>query len=227
VKVTIVPFCEESSQVTSGSSTEDVHSGGSDSTLTLTDNCSFANNAFDQQNRNAISSRIIGSESRNFSNHSNCVSSPTAHRIEEEEEELNEENERVLALCLWKDRLYEDWGFSLVDESEVDDDNGENGNDETNESEHKVTGEVMKNDRARTRKGAIVFQIRPGGPAFVAGLRPGDRILQVNPTFPRLILVHDFVEWKASCMLMRVPVLSEFTSLETYSHSQFDFLLFR
>ncbi|CAG7688190.1 unnamed protein product [Allacma fusca] len=76
------------------------------------------------------------------------------NKLENEAEFGAESNECVLSLCLWKDRLYEDWGFSLIDPED-------------------------EPDGMHDSKGAYVHQIRPGGPAFLSGLQPGDRFLQV------------------------------------------------
>ena len=76
----------------------------------------------------------------------------------------NKSNQCILSLCLWKDRLYEDWGFSLIDEQEEE---HEQNTHEENEGQ-----------------GGRVYQIRPGGPASIAGLRQGDKLLQVKYKTP-------------------------------------------
>jgi len=219
VKLTIVPCCDDSSQVPtlngwSSSTEDDGHSGGSDSTLTLTDrimdnncpsNSNSYSNSFDnhggslniiRSNNNTGGGGGIGyskGESISITSFRNpstatAISKASSHRIDEEDETSPEESECVLSLCLWKDRLYEDWGFSLVDdrhssssfsEGEEEEDTGaENVNNET----RLMTGGMKSTAGAanKVKQGAIVFQIRPGGPAFVAGLRSGDRILQVG-----------------------------------------------
>ena len=78
-------------------------------------------------------------------------------------------NECILSLCLWKDRLYEDWGFSLID----------------GEADH---ADGVHDHEGAGKTGAYVHQIRPGGPAFVAGLRPHDRILQASQSLNALFI---------------------------------------
>ncbi len=69
----------------------------------------------------------------------------------------------IISLCLWKDRLYEDWGFSLVDEEEEE--------DTDNANQHNIQNQ---------NQGGTVHQIRPGGPAYLAGLKRGDKLLKVS-----------------------------------------------
>jgi len=72
----------------------------------------------------------------------------------------------VLSFSLWKDRLYEDWGFSLTD-------SGSNDNDDLLKKQSSQTSSLAGGT------GSEILQIRPGGPGASAGLLPGDRIIQV------------------------------------------------
>jgi hypothetical protein len=80
------------------------------------------------------------------------------------DDESADAGHQILSLCLWKDFLYEDWGFSLVDE--------ENDLDETAQVEPQ---EFLNNGGG----GAFVNEIRSGGSACLAGLKTGDKILKV------------------------------------------------
>ena len=82
---------------------------------------------------------------------------------------------KILSLCLWKDFLYEDWGFSLADE-ESDGDTDEIAAHESSQ-EFNSWGRMEKKSA-----GAIVNEIRSGGSACLAGLKAGDKILKVLST---------------------------------------------
>jgi len=92
-----------------------------------------------------------------------------AGRLEEERGRA-QSSSCILSLCLWKDSSFDDWGFSIVDPEEEEEGN--------------------------SRGPAIVHEIRPGGPAFLVGLLPGDKILQVssaaNPNGPILLSLNLF-----------------------------------
>lgn len=76
------------------------------------------------------------------------------------------QNESILSLCLWKDSSFDDWGFSIVDQHEIEG----------------VDHETLPDEIATKTNSPspVVHEIRPGGPAFLAGLRSGDKILQVS-----------------------------------------------
>ena len=138
----------------------------------------------------------------------------------------------VLSFSLWKDRLYEDWGFSLTDSTEAETNENVDGaagagedvgaisnkcSERTPDSPSYSNGRInSSHDHCHKHKpcngsgtggggghetGSEILQIRPGGPAFGAGLLPGDRIMQVIRvlgTYSPLGLIHGMekVTWK-------------------------------
>lgn len=97
----------------------------------------------------------------------------------------DEENYSVLSFSLWKDRLYEDWGFSLSDSMESQEDSHGKENYEgckaIQSSPSSSSGKTTKKCQreAMADSGSEILQIRPGGPAYAAGIQPGDKIIQV------------------------------------------------
>lgn len=193
IKLTIVPChpnqilqqvqCHILPPPASNNSTEDIdiHSGGSDSTLTLGESDSsnsITNNH--QQNgggNNIMTSTFCGKTFRNMHSPSSLLLLPRRQieKVDEQEEEQGgycdggESGCCVLSLSLWKDPLYEDWGFSLVDETDVECDAGDTDSEVDNTSAHhqvinsrtKLLGKNIQEQN--NQEGAIVGDIRPGG----------------------------------------------------------------
>lgn len=120
-----------------------------------------------------------GSNNRIRKNNGNAVAfyeKTSGVRFVEEVEEMDNlicEPERnsslrvVLSLCLWKDRLYEDWGFSLVDHAELDpefqDESGSSG--EESNSKNKVGFRLSTfkgQEKVSSMKGSYVYEVRQG-----------------------------------------------------------------
>lgn len=113
-----------------------------------------------QHQHRSLFNMLSGSTSKQYSSESTLTPEESCDNSEKEKV-------TVLSFSLWKDRLYEDWGFSLSDSGENSEEEGESSKGGSS------TPDGGKN-------GAEILQIRPGGPAFAAGVMPGDRIIQVR-----------------------------------------------
>lgn len=174
----------------------DVHSGGSDSTLTLGESDSSSNSVCHNGGGTFSGKTFRNVHSPSPSSLQLLLPKRQIEKVDEVEEDnfcggggLND-GCCALSLCLWKDPLYEDWGFSLGDDG-VDATDGETDSSEVENSPY--SAQINSNSqscllRKKTNKqqglgkcgGAIVADIRRGGPAAVAGLRPSDRIMEVR-----------------------------------------------
>lgn len=126
--------------------------------------------------------------------HGNSDNDPCGNSNQEDEQEQEEENDgdpdhetqteyTLLSFSLWKDRLYEDWGFSLTDteQDEPQENGASGGSNKTSNGKAQKSPSTSVNQQSGggPLQGSEILQIRPGGPAYAAGLLPGDRIMQV------------------------------------------------
>lgn len=189
IKITILPSFTSLRQIPSPhffpSSIEDIEIH-SDSTLTLCESDSSTSNSNNYGNGTTFGNKTFrASHSQQHPHHETLVSKRQIEKVEE----LDEDNCCVLSFTLWKDPLYEDWGFSLVDNSDTDNldnvDNAEGDTDSEIDNCAQVNAstqllERRKKSECEGQYGAVVSNFRPGGPANLAGLKPGDKIIQVG-----------------------------------------------
>ncbi|CAL8127026.1 unnamed protein product [Orchesella dallaii] len=148
--------------------------------ISLFNMLSTAGNRKHKHSGSGSESTLIADSAQSESNDGSCESTNFPNPLKE----THERDYTVLSFSLWKDRLYEDWGFSLTD-------SGSNDTDDLLKKQSSPTTSVAGGT------GSEILQIRPGGPAYSAGLLPGDRIIQIN---------HQDVSHLESTMM--VPILA-------------------